>query len=66
MPVDVTMKEPWARVICNEPECHLISWVANADCIAANGIHEVEFRLPRNFDYIEIMLYGIVWALCPL
>ena len=38
MPVDVAMQEPWAGIVCLEPESYIISSIADVDGVSLNRV----------------------------
>jgi hypothetical protein len=41
VPIDVAVEEPWARVVSEEPDRHIITRVADADDVAEDRIVKV-------------------------
>ena len=54
MPVDVTMKEPWARIVSEEPNRYDVrSASASAHDIANNRVVEVVGRISGATDHVK-------------
>ena len=57
VPVDVTMKEPWAGIVSEEPNRYEVrSASAGADDIADDGVVKVVGRISCATDHVERML----------
>ena len=57
MPVNVTVEEPWARVVGEEPNRYHISGArANAHDIADNGVDKVVRRVSGASNHVEGVL----------
>lgn len=55
MPVNVAVEEPRTRIICAEPERHIVSCIANADDVTSNRVGVVVRRAASHTDNIEVM-----------
>ena len=55
VPVNVTVEEPRARVVREEPDRDIVASVADAYDVADNGIHKVVRRTASAADYGEGM-----------
>lgn len=53
MPVNVAMKEPWARIIRLEPERHVVRVRTNANCVSSDRIDVIIRGTARDADDIE-------------
>ena len=62
MPVDVTVEEPWAGVVGEEPDGDLIIFVASANAYNAayDRFDPVVLCAVSATDYVECMLVGTV------
>jgi hypothetical protein len=61
VPVNVTVEEPWARVVGEESDGDLIVGAgANANNVAHDGVDKVVYCAVRATDYVERMLVGAV------
>ena len=55
VPVNVAVEEPWARVICEEPNCNVIAGVAHAHDVADDWVNKVVRVISSTADYVERM-----------
>lgn len=53
MPVNVAMKEPWARIIRLEPERHVVRVRTDIDRVSSDRINVIVRGTARDADNIE-------------
>lgn len=53
MPVDVTMQEPWSKIIGEEPDKDFITSVANTHDVSDDRVVEVVERVTSAADHVE-------------
>lgn len=55
MPVNVTMHEPWTRVVRGETESNIITWPTDAHNVTSNGVRVVVIGATSNANNIEVV-----------
>ena len=55
MPVNVAVEEPRARVVCEEPDCNIITGVAHAHDVADDRVFIVVRVITSTADHVERM-----------
>ena len=55
VPINVAVEEPRARVICEEPDCNIITGVAHAHDVADDRVNKVVRVITSTSDYVERM-----------
>lgn len=59
MPIDVTVEEPWSRVVSEEPNGNIVGRAcANAHDIANDGVVEIIGCVPSATNDVEGVLFG--------
>jgi hypothetical protein len=64
MPIDVAVEEPWARVVGEESNRDVISWVANAHDVAYDGVDVIVRRTTGTPDHVERVTMQVDRVLC--
>jgi hypothetical protein len=63
VPVDVTVEEPWSRVVSEEPNSdYVVGACSNAHDIANDGVDEVIGCVASAANYVEGVLVGDILA----
>ena len=55
VPIDVAVQEPRARIVSEEPDCHIIPRISHAHDIADNRVNIVVCRISSAADHVEVV-----------
>jgi hypothetical protein len=55
VPINVTVEEPWARIISEESDCNVVARVPDAHDVANDGVVKVISRVASAADDVEGM-----------